>query len=226
MELYKAVQVQPHYSKLLPTINELNSRGTGYKDDIVKINSLYFDDDGLLLASNIEDATNNLKMVMQISRELGFEINKTIYQIFNMEQQPDSIENIKVVNKIKYLEIEIDNKRNYFKTQQPNMLAKAMRMANLTYCIIEKSCNKLLIGKTYWKYIILPSILYETNIINLSEEDIKELQTIEYSVYKFILNAPLYAPNHTKRGNRSITDEEENNEWKNELYEKYTEWKK
>ena len=29
-------------------INELNSRGAGYKDDIVNVNSLYFADDGLL----------------------------------------------------------------------------------------------------------------------------------------------------------------------------------
>ena len=31
---------------------------------------------------------------------------------------------------------------------------------------------------------------------------------------------------HTRRRNRSFTDEEENNEWENELHEKYTEWKK
>ena len=101
-------------------INELNSRGAGYKDDIVNVNSLYFADDELLLAGNIEDATNNLKMVMQISREFGLEINKEKSNIiiFNMEQQPDAIEDIKVVNKIKYLGIEIDNKRIYFKTQR------------------------------------------------------------------------------------------------------------
>ena len=74
--------------------------------------------------------------------------------IFNTEQQPDTIENIKVVD----------------------ILEKAKKMANLTYCIIEKSCNKLLIGNTYGKSIILPSILYGTNIINLSEDDIKDLQ--------------------------------------------------
>ena len=34
--------------------------------------------------------------------------------IFNMKEQPEQIEGIKVVDKIKYLGIEIDNKRNYF----------------------------------------------------------------------------------------------------------------
>ena len=79
-------------------ISELNSRGTGYKDDTIKINSLFFADDGLLLANNIEDATNNLKMVMQISSEFGLEINKEKSNIiiFNIEQQPDTIKDIKV----------------------------------------------------------------------------------------------------------------------------------
>ena len=69
----------------------------------------------------------------------------------------------------------------------------------MTYAIIEKSCNKLLIGKTYWKSVALPSILYGINVINLSEDDIKSLQTIENSVYRAILGAPDYAPNSTLR---------------------------
>ena len=41
--------------------------------------------------------------------------------------------------------------------------------------------------------IALPSILYGINVINLSEDDIKSLQTIENSVYRAILGAPDYA---------------------------------
>ena len=60
-------------------------------------------------------------------------------------------------------------------------------MANITYSVIEKSCNKLLIGKkTYWKSIALPSLLYGTNIINLTDDNIIELEIIENSVYRCI----------------------------------------
>ena len=85
-------------------INEINTRGTGYKD-IIHINSLYFADDGLLLANSIEDAENNLKLAIEIRRKFGLEINKEKSKvlIFNMEQQPDTIADIKVVDKIKYL---------------------------------------------------------------------------------------------------------------------------
>ena len=182
-------------------IEELNNRGSGYQDDIININSLYFADDGLLLANSIEEAAVNLKIVIQISRHFGLEINKakSNIMIFNMKEQPDNIEDIEVVNKITYLGIEIDNKRSYFKSQRTKMIEKARKMANMTYSIIEKGGNRLLIGKTYWKSIALPSILYGVNVINLSEDDIKDLQVIENDVYRTILNAPGYAPNTTLR---------------------------
>ena len=73
-------------------------------------------------------------------------------------------------------------------------------MANITYSVIERSCNKLLIGKTLWKSIVLPSVLYDTNIINLTEDNINELQKIENSVYRSILGAAHYSLNVTLRG--------------------------
>ena len=73
-------------------------------------------------------------------------------------------------------------------------------MANITYSVIERSCNKLLIGKSFWKSIVLPSVLYGTNIINLTEDNINQLQKIENSVYRFILGAAHYSPNVTLRG--------------------------
>ena len=42
-------------------------------------------------------------------------------------------------------------------------------MANITYSVIEKGCYKLWIGNTFWKRIVIPSLLYGTNIINLIE---------------------------------------------------------
>ena len=142
-----------------------------------------------------------MKIVIQVSREFGLEINKEKSNVmtFNMKKQPEQIEGIKMVDRIKYLGIEIDNKRNYFKTQRIKILEKARKLANMTYAVIEKSCNKLLIGKTYWKSVALPSILYGINVKNLTEDDIKSLQTIENSVYRPILGAPDYAPNSTPR---------------------------
>ena len=75
-----------------------------------------------------------------------------------MKEQATDLEEIQIINKIQYLGVEINNKRNCFKSQRLNILKKAKKMSNITYSIIAKSCNKVLIGKTYWKCIALPSI--------------------------------------------------------------------
>ena len=106
--------------------------------------------------------------------------------IFNVKEQSVLLCNFKIVQKMIYLGIEIDNKRNYFKTQRGKIIENARKMANITYSVIEKSCNKLLIGKTFGKSIALPSLLYGTNIINLTDDNIRESQKIENSVYRSI----------------------------------------
>ena len=50
-------------------------------------------------------------------------------------------------------------------------------------------CNRLLIGKTYWKEIALPSILIASEIIDYSEKELIKRQIIENLVYKTIYNS-------------------------------------
>ena len=69
-----------------------------------------------------------------------------------MKTKPETTENIEVKDRLKYLGITI----NCFKLQKEEMLKKASKLANMTRGIIERSCSKLLIGKTYWKNVPLP----------------------------------------------------------------------
>ena len=55
-------------------------------------------------------------------------------------------------------------------------MQKAQKMADMTFDIIGKSCNKLMIGKCFWKTLALPSILYGTNIISVPDIDAKKLK--------------------------------------------------
>ena len=80
-----------------------------------------------------------------------------------MLKKPEHLCNSKVVQKMKYLGIDIDNKTNYFKTQRGKIIENTRKIANITYSVIEKSCNKLLIAKTFRKSIALPSLLYKYN---------------------------------------------------------------
>ena len=129
---------------------------------------------------------HNLDIITQVSREYGHEINseKSCVMIFNVRERSEHLCNIKVVQKMKFFEREIDNQLNYFKTQRGKIIQNSRKMANITYSMIEKSCNKLLNRKRLWKSIALPSLLYGTNIIHLTDDNIRELQKIENSVYR------------------------------------------
>ncbi|MEL6606481.1 MAG: reverse transcriptase family protein, partial [Cyanobacteria bacterium J06614_10] len=170
-------------------IKELRSKGEGYKDEIFNINSLFFADDGLLLAKNEETAREIIIAIMDIGERYGLKINKDKCNIliYNLKLDITEIEGIQIMDKIKYLGITIENKRNTFSAQKKIAIEKAEKMANMTYPIIAKSCNKILIGKTYWKQVALPSILFGSNIINYNETEINRLQRIENGVARKIL---------------------------------------
>ena len=82
-----------------------------------------------------------------------------------MKEQPEYIGNVKVVQKVKYLGIEIENK-NYLKSQRDKIIQKAWNMTNITYSVIEKSYTKLLIGKTFWDSSAFSSLWYQYNTFN------------------------------------------------------------
>jgi len=183
-------------------IMEKMEKQRGFVDDMFKINMLYFADDGLQLSLTRNDAARNIKLLIEASREWGLEVNeaKCNIIIYNLKLQPTEIQNIKVVKEIKYLGITLSNGRDCFKKHKELMIDFGKKMANLTYPVISKSCNKLLIGKVYWKSLILPKLLYGAGIMDYSKTDILNLGRVENIAYRSMLGAPKYAPVTTLRG--------------------------
>ena len=72
--------------------------------------------------------------------------------IFNMNDQPEYLGNIKVVQKVKYIGIEIDNKINYFKTQRDKIIQKYREMVNIQNELqkIENSVYKSILGAAHY----------------------------------------------------------------------------
>ena len=90
---------------------------------------------------------------------------------------------------IKYLGFMIDDEKDIFKTQKEKIGKELKKFENMTYSVISKSCNKILIGKTYWKGMVLPSVLNGIGVMNVSNEIIENVQGIENGVYRKILGA-------------------------------------
>ena len=60
-----------------------------------------------------------------------------------MNEQPENIEGINVVDSIKYLGVTINNTRKCFTRQKRIMIEKAQKMAQSTYSIIHKKKKKV-----------------------------------------------------------------------------------
>ena len=87
--------------------------------------------------------------------------------IYNNKNQPTQIEDIPVTSFV-YFGVTIQKQRDCYKLHRIESMNKAKKYTNLMSTIIARSCNKLLIEKTYWESAALPSILHGTEIIFLS----------------------------------------------------------
>lgn len=183
-------------------LNKLQKNGCGYKDYHVMINTLFFADDGLQMSTSKEEAVKNIQELMEISKICGLELNKekSYFILFNTTEEIEEIEGIKVTDKIKYLGININNTKNCFKVHKEEIMKKAQRMANLTYSVIHKSCNKMLIGKTYWKSVVMPMLLHGSSVIDFKKEELRKLQSIENGVLRMIVGARKYTAEEGVRG--------------------------
>ena len=105
-----------------------------------------------------------------------------------------------MVNKVKYLGLEVGNERDLFKGQRDAMIKKAVEQIVRVRSNVEKSFNKLEVGKLWWKNGVMPSVLVGVGVISLRKEDIDKLQTLENGVYRQILGGRRCNPIAILRG--------------------------
>ena len=100
--------------------------------------------------------------------------------IFNYRGAPiELLKGMEVVERLRYLGVTVVNKWNCFLQHKKKKIMQARKMANLTYSIIAHSCSKILIGKTYWKSVVLPGILYASSVLTWIRKEMDEVQHIE-----------------------------------------------
>ena len=183
-------------------IDKIVKTKLGFKNDDHYIPALFYADDGILLAQNIKEAKSLIKALEEAADDIGLKINrgKCNVLVFNMKDKPKEIENIAVVREIKYLGVVINDTKDCFKTYKIEKIKFAQKMANMTYSVIARSCNKLLIGKAYWKSIVLPSLLFASSVVAWDKESLGKMQKCENSVWRHILGCPGYTPICAMRG--------------------------
>ena len=183
-------------------IQKICNTGLGFRNDLLYIPALFFADDGLLLTNSVRSMEQLLDVVVEVARECGLEISKTksSCMIYNEKNKPENIRGIAVMEKMKYLGVIINDKVECFKEHKNDKITLCKKMANMTYSVTARACNKLLIGKTYWKSVVLPCVMTGAAVIQWNEKEIEQLQKLENSVWRKIFGAPSYTPNATLRG--------------------------
>ena len=148
-------------------IEKLIDTKIGFRNEVLKIPILMFADDGLLMAQSKEHMRVLVKTLVGVASEIGMKINreKSVVIIFNSEERIEKIEEIKIDNTMKYLGVMVKNVRDSFKIHKENKIKTAKLFSNLTYSVIQKSCNKLIIGKTYWESVVVPAVMYGTTLV-------------------------------------------------------------
>ena len=182
-------------------MTNLEEKGTPYEIDNIKLSSIFFADDSIAIAKTMEDAKKNLGIVSETSKVFGLHINKdkSNVLIYNNSEGIED-DDIKVVHKIKYLGLMISDGQDIFKDQKEEMINKASRYANLTYSVIAKSYNKMRMGKTFWKGVVLSSVLYGAGLMNTTAKELNRLQVVENGVYRKILGARRFTALEALRG--------------------------
>ena len=112
----------------------------------------------------------------------------------------EEVGGIWVSNTIRYLGADVGESRVCFREYRKGKIQLAERMANLTFSVISKSCDKLLIGKTYWKSVVQARVLSAVAVVGLTKEERKLLRRVENRVWRHIMGAPIYTPVAALRG--------------------------
>ena len=90
-------------------------------------------------------------MVIEVVGECGLNINKgkSNVLLFNHDGiRLEEVGGIRVSNTIRYLGADVGDSRVCFRECRKGKIQLAERMANFTFSVISKSCDKLLIGRT------------------------------------------------------------------------------
>ena len=97
--------------------------------------------------------------------------------------EKDRIGKYKIVKETKYLGIQMGGHgRDIFAAENKLLIQKAEKKASELIREIKCSCDMVLVGRSVWKTMNLPAILYGRAVVPTSETNIIKLQRVENRV--------------------------------------------
>ena len=184
-------------------LDKLIDLNIGFKNRKYTIPALFYVDDSLLIAQSTSDLNKILEIFTSEANKLGLNINvnKSSLIVFNDKSFNDkTFKEFKVANELKYLGVTISNNKDILNNFKKDKVKKGRSLANMIFSILGRCCNRLLVGKTYWKNLALPQIMYVNEVTTFSKNELNELQKIDNWAYRHILKLPKHTPIECLRG--------------------------
>lgn len=121
---------------VLNIIKKIIKAEIGFKNECVYITALFFADDVLLITNTVEEITQIIEILKNMFIISGLEINKekSFCMVFCKKEKPSEIQEIKVVQDIKYLGVKICDKRECFQLHKKDKIKQGRNLANMIYC--------------------------------------------------------------------------------------------
>ena len=194
----------------------LEEVGVRFETRRYSLNSIFFADDNLMVAKTLAAARRNLLVVREAGKAFGLEINESkskvmVYRVrggrggAREEVVDERVEGMEVVRELQYLGIKICDEQDIFGKHREEVVKKAELMSMQTYSVIERCCNKVMIGKTFWKTIVLPAVLMGVGLMSFTKKQTARLQMIEDGVLRKVLGARSFAPLAVMRGEVGVS---------------------
>ena len=189
-------------------IEGIDRKVRGYSTGKITLRTLFYADDGLLFSTTLKGAKEDIQVMENECRKYGLEINreKSNIMIYNRKEKPEKIGDIQVVREIKYLGVWIRDEKDLFRTHKKYKMEELERLTNMTYGIIKKACNRLLIGKTYLKSVVIPNILYGSAILDWERKEERTLQIKQNEICRKLMNAPKFCAIPALKGEIGLSD--------------------
>ena len=147
-------------------------------------------------------AERNIEVLKKVGEYFGLKVNvdKSKALVYKCKERPVEIGGIEVVKSLKCLGMVVDDSRDLYSTHRKAVVGRSKWRARDTCSAIERSYNRGLVGKTIWKDIELPGLLFGAGLLNFTKRQVNALQRMDNMVYRTILRAPSYVAVKTLRG--------------------------
>ena len=113
----------------------------------------------------------------------------------------EPIENYEVVKKTSYLGITIGGRcSNIFQKENENITDKANKNVSTIMSEVQKSADKVLVGKAIWKLMAIPSILFGRAVVPSCKSKTEAIQRKENRVWRHLMGIGAFSAIDALRG--------------------------